>query len=45
MTLPGIRPVTGKVAWIAGDCFGLRFEPAMLEAGALLGITKMNAAA
>lgn|GEM_PF-2110892 len=45
VTLPGMRSVTGKVAWIAGDCFGLRFVPAMLEAGELLDITKMNAAA
>jgi hypothetical protein len=40
-----MRPMNGKVAWIAGDCFGVRFEPAMLEAAELLGIIRVDAAA
>ena len=35
----GMRPLKGKVAWVAGGCFGVRFEPSMLEAGELLRIT------
>ena len=38
VTFEGLRPVKGKVAWIAGGCFGVRFEPVMLEAGELLHI-------
>ena len=32
VTFAGMRPMKGKVAWIAGGCFGVRFEPVMLEA-------------
>ena len=45
VTLPGAVPVSGKVAWIAGGCFGVRFAPAMLEAGEVLGITGVETAA
>jgi len=45
VTLDRMRPMPGKVAWIAGDCFGVRFEPAMLEARELLGLIKADAAA
>jgi methyl-accepting chemotaxis protein len=45
VTFARMRPMTGKVAWIAGDCFGVRFEPAMLEAAELLSIVKVAAAA
>ncbi|MEA2872689.1 MAG: hypothetical protein QOH67_2665 [Hyphomicrobiales bacterium] len=45
VTFDRMRPMNGKVAWIAGDCFGVRFEPAMLEAAELLGIIKVDAAA
>jgi methyl-accepting chemotaxis protein len=41
----GLRPVKGKVAWIAGGCFGVRFEPVMLEAGELLRLAGLGAAA
>jgi hypothetical protein len=34
----------GKVAWIAGDSFGIRFEPC-LDAGAVLRIIRADAAA
>lgn len=45
VTFDRMRPMNGKVAWIAGDCFGVRFEPAMLEAAELLGVIKVDAAA
>jgi methyl-accepting chemotaxis protein len=45
VTFGGMRPMNGKVAWIAGDCFGVRFEPAMLDAAELLGVIKVDAAA
>jgi hypothetical protein len=45
ITFDRTRPLKGKVAWIAGGCFGVRFEPSMLEASELLGITKIGAAA
>ena len=45
VTLPGLRPLKGKVAWIAGDCFGARFEPVMLEAGELLRLAGLDKAA
>ena len=44
IVLPGMRPAKAKVAWIAPDCFGVRFEP-VLEAGELLGVTGIGAAA
>jgi methyl-accepting chemotaxis protein len=45
VTFDRMRPVSGKVAWVAGDCLGVRFEPTMLEAGELLGIIRTEAAA
>jgi methyl-accepting chemotaxis protein len=39
------RPLKAKVTWIAGECFGLHFEPSTLEASELLAITKVGAAA
>lgn len=45
VTFDRLRPLTGKVGWIAGDCFGVRFEPSMLEAAELLSIIKIDAAA
>jgi methyl-accepting chemotaxis protein len=45
VTFAGLRPMKGKVAWIAGGCFGVRFEPVMLEAGELLRVTGLGAAA
>ena len=45
VTLPGLRPLKGKVAWIAVDCFGARFEPVMLEAGELLRLAGLDKAA
>src|SRR6185436_18311037 len=32
VTFDRMRPMNGKVAWIARDCFGVRFEPGMVEA-------------
>ena len=45
VTFDRMRPMKGKVAWIAGGCFGVRFEPAMLEAVELLSIINIDAAA
>jgi methyl-accepting chemotaxis protein len=45
VTLPGLRPLKGKIAWIADGCFGARFEPVELEAGELLKLTGLEAAA
>jgi len=45
VTFAGLRPVKAKVAWVAGDSFGARFEPVMLEAGELLRVTGIDAAA
>ena len=45
VTLDRMRPLKGKVAWIARGFFGVRFEPPMLEAGELLGLIKAEAAA
>ena len=39
-----LRPVHGRVAWVAGGCLGVRFEP-VLEAGDLLGLITRDAAA
>jgi len=41
----GMRPLKGKVAWIAGDTFGVRFEPVILEAGELLRLAGLDKAA
>ena len=41
----GMRGVKGKVAWVAGGSFGVRFEPVMLEAAELLKLTGLSAAA
>ncbi|TMJ02366.1 MAG: hypothetical protein E6G97_12850 [Alphaproteobacteria bacterium] len=45
VTLDRMRPLKAKVAWMAGGCFGVRFEPAMLDAGELLSLIKVDAAA
>ena len=45
VTLGAMRPLKGKIAWIAGGCFGVRFEPVMLEAGELLKLTGLDKAA
>ncbi len=45
VTLSGLRPLNGKVAWIADDCFGVRFEPVTLEAGELLKLAGFDKAA
>ena len=45
VTFGGMRPLKGKIAWIAGDCFGVRFEPVMLEAGELLKLAGLDKAA
>ena len=45
VTFGGMRPLKGKVAWIAGDTFGVRFEPVMLEAGELLKLAGLDRAA
>jgi methyl-accepting chemotaxis protein len=45
ITFDRTRPLKGKVAWIAGGYFGMRFEPSTLEAAELLAITKIDAAA
>ncbi len=45
VTFSGLSPMKGKVAWIAGGCFGVRFEPVMLEARELLRIAGLDAAA
>ena len=45
VTFGGMRPLKGKIAWIAGGCFGVRFEPVMLEAGELLKLTGLDKAA
>ena len=45
VTFGGMRPLKGKVAWIAGDTFGVRFEPVMLEAGELLKLAGLDKAA
>jgi hypothetical protein len=39
-----IGPISGKVTWIADDCFGVHFEPT-LDAIDLLGVIKTVAAA
>jgi hypothetical protein len=44
VTFAGLRPVKAKVAWVAADCFGVHFEPAMLESGAVLRLTARDAA-
>ena len=41
----GVRPVTGKVAWAANGCFGVRFAPSLLDVGELLRVTGLGAAA
>src|SRR5215213_102290 len=38
------RPLKGKIAWVGGGCFGVRFEPA-LEAAELLGLINVEMAA
>jgi methyl-accepting chemotaxis protein len=38
-----LRPMQGRVAWVAGGSFGVRFEPS-LEAADLLGLIKLEAA-
>ena len=45
VTIEKMRPLKGKIAWIAGGFFGVRFEPSMLEAGELLSLIKVDAAA
>jgi hypothetical protein len=45
VTIEKMRPLKGKIAWIAGGCFGVRFEPSMLKAGELLSLIKVDAAA
>jgi hypothetical protein len=45
VTFGGMRPLKGKVAWIAGDTFGVRFEPVILEAGELLRLAGLDKAA
>jgi methyl-accepting chemotaxis protein len=45
VTFGGLRPVKGKVAWMAGGGFGVRFEPSMLEPGEVLQVTGLGAAA
>jgi methyl-accepting chemotaxis protein len=45
ITFDRTRPLKGKVAWIAGGSFGVRFEPSTLEASELLAITRIEAAA
>jgi methyl-accepting chemotaxis protein len=45
LTFSGLSPMKGKVAWIAGGCFGVRFDPVMLEARELLRIAGLDAAA
>jgi methyl-accepting chemotaxis protein len=44
VTFDGIRPVGGKVVWVANDCFGVRFEPSMLDTIELLRVTGLAAA-
>jgi hypothetical protein len=39
-----IRPIGGKVTWIADDCFGVHFEPT-LDAVDLLAVIKTETAA
>ena len=45
VTIDRLHPLKGKVAWIAGSCFGVRFEPAMLQAGELLSVIRTEVAA
>jgi len=45
VTFDGLRPVGGKVVWVANDCFGVRFEPSMLEVVELLAIAGIGTAA
>ena len=33
-----LRPLTGRIAWIAGGCFGVRFGPSTLEPGEVLAL-------
>ena len=44
VTIDKMRPLKGKVAWIAGGCFGVRFEP-LIQAGELLSVLKIDSAA
>lgn len=44
VTFEGLNAVKAKVAWIAGGCFGVHFEPVMLKPGELLHITGRAAA-
>jgi methyl-accepting chemotaxis protein len=44
VTFDGLRPVGGKVVWVANDCFGVRFEPSMLDTAELLRVTGLVAA-
>jgi methyl-accepting chemotaxis protein len=44
VTFDDLRPVAGKVAWVANGCFGARFTPAMLDAAELLRVTGLAAA-
>jgi methyl-accepting chemotaxis protein len=45
VTFGGMSAIRGKVAWLAGGSFGVRFEPVMLEAGDLLKLAGLSAAA
>src|SRR5215217_5363894 len=44
VTLHETRPLKGKIAWVGGGCFGVRFDPA-LEAAELLGLINVEMAA
>jgi len=44
VTFDGLSPVRGKVVWVASDCFGVRFEPTMLDTVELFRVTGLAAA-
>jgi hypothetical protein len=43
VTVDGVRPVGGKVVWVANDCFGVRFQ-SLLDTAELLRVTGLVAA-
>src|SRR6185295_6908217 len=43
VTFDGVRPVGGKVVWVANGCFGVRFE-SLLDTAELLRVTGLVAA-
>jgi len=45
VTFAKLRPVKGRVAWVAGDSFGVQFEPTLLDAAELLKLIALQPAA